>query len=796
MAMRDFIYKSAGSIREAAALIAKNPGKAVAMAGGTDLLGVLKDNVHPAYHELLVDLKPIAGLRYIREGKGGISIGALTTLAEVASHPATRAKYPLLAQAARSVASPQIRNMGTVAGNICQEPRCWYYRTPDNIFHCLRKGGRKCNAFFGENRYHSIFGASRMPASACSLACPNLTEIPAVMSAMRQGDLAAAARKLLEVNPLPAVTGRICPHYCERDCGRVGYDEAVSIREVERFLGDYSLEHAGELYQAPRPVTRKRVAVVGSGPAGLSAACFLRKAGHRVTVFERMPMAGGLLAFSIPSYRLPQAVLARAVAALERMGVECELNAEVGAPGRTFEMLRRRFDAVFLGTGLWRQKSLGLEKEELLGSGLRFLMDSRAGKASCAGRKVLVIGGGSVAVDVAVSALRLGAGSVAMACLESRAEMPAFPEDIEQALLEKVELLPSWGPLRILSSDGKLKGMELVRCTAAFDSERRFHPTFDPSVTRAFAADDVILAIGLSADLSYAGRSLKRGRGLVAVDEKTMATNLKGVFAGGDAVSGPASVASAIAAGRKASQAIDSYLTGRKAKAPRQGRRVPGSMLEFNEAALDRTKRVQAPQTPPAQRKIDLEDRPTLEQAAVQEEARRCANCGCVAVNASDLAPALVALGARIKTTKRTLRACDFFASQPMKTTTLEAGELVTEVFIPAPAPGSRQGFLKFRLRNAIDFPIVSVASVLAMKDGRLRDASIALGAVAPFPIRAKEVEAFLKGRTPDEATAAQAGDIAVQSCHILAKNRFKVQIVRALLKKAVLSLRTLPARQ
>ncbi|MBI5240135.1 MAG: FAD binding domain-containing protein [Elusimicrobia bacterium] len=788
MAMRGFAYQRAVSVKEASALIAREPGRAAALAGGTDLLGTLKDNIHAAYPEILVDLKAVPGLRRIKATKGGLAIGALATLAELASHPATRARYPLLAQAAKAVASPQIRNMGTVAGNICQEPRCWYYRTPGNLFHCLRKGGGRCGAMFGENRYHSVFGAARMAASPCQSACPNRTDVPAVMSALRRGDPAAAARTLLEVNPLPAVTGRICPHYCESDCGRTGYDEAVSIREVERFLGDYSLEHAQELYQAPRSDTRQRVAVAGSGPAGLAAAYFLRKAGHRVTVFERNPVAGGMLAYCIPSYRLPREVLDKVVAALKGMGVEFQLGAEAGGAGLSFAALRKRHDALFLGTGLWRQKSLGLEDEGLLVGGLQFLLDCRAGKASCAGRRVLVIGGGSVAVDVAVSALRLGAAGVAMACLESRADMPAFPEDIEQALLEKVELLPSWGPSKVIASGGRLKGMELVRCTEVFDREKRFRPVFDHSVTRTFAADDVILAIGLRADLSYAGRSLKLGRGLIAAHEETMATNLKGVFAGGDAVSGPASVVSAIAAGRKAAQAIDSFLAGRKAKASRQDRRAPGAMLDFNAAALARSGRAQVPQTPPERRRIDREDRPTLGRAAAEAEARRCANCGCVAVNASDLAPALLALGARIRTTKRTLPAAEFFASRPMQSTALAAGELVTEVFIPAPAPGARQGFLKFRLRNAIDFPIVSVASVLDLEGGKLGSASIALGAVAPVPLRAQEAEAFLKGRAPDEDTAARAGDIAVQACHPLAKNGFKVQLVRALLRKAILA--------
>jgi thioredoxin reductase len=459
-----------------------------------------------------------------------------------------------------------------------------------------------------------------------------------------------------------------------------------------------------------------------------------------------------MLACGIPAYRLPREVVDKVVAALERMGVEIELNAEIGS----LKPLRRDFDAVFVGTGLWRDKKLGIAGEERLGSGLEFLMAARAGKASCSGKRVLVIGGGSVAVDVAVSAARLGARSVAMACLESRSEMPAFPEDIEQALQEKVELLPSWGPLRVLD-----RGLELVRCVSVFDAEKRFRPVFDPSVTRVFAADEVILAIGLCAD-------------------KKLETHLKGVFAGGDGASGPGSVASAIAAGRKAAQEMDLYLTGKK----RRSKSEAGPMLEFNPAALERSERARVPAP---RRKIDAEDRGTLSEAAVLDEAQRCGNCGCVAVNASDLAPALVALGAKIKTSNRTLKACEFFASRPLKTTVLEQGELVCEVFVPKPKAGARQGFSKFRLRNAIDFAIVSAAWVLDVRDGKIRDASIVLGAVGPVPVRLREVEEFLRGRAVDEATAARAGELAVRECHPLARNGFKVQVVKALVRRAVL---------
>ena len=180
-------------------------------------------------------------------------IGALTTLAEIAQHPAIRQTYPLLAEAARSVASPQIRNVATIAGNLCQEPRCWYYRNPDNTFDCLRKGGKTCDALFAENRFHSIFGGMCVSAAPCVTGCPIHNDIPGLHG---QDSVPASSHEavaiLLRTNPLPAITGRVCPHTCETDCNRFGYDEPVSIRDVERFLGDYALEHAGDTLPAAR----------------------------------------------------------------------------------------------------------------------------------------------------------------------------------------------------------------------------------------------------------------------------------------------------------------------------------------------------------------------------------------------------------------------------------------------------------------------------------------------------------------------------------------------------------------
>jgi NADPH-dependent glutamate synthase beta subunit-like oxidoreductase len=786
MALRPIDHVAATSLDEAARLGATSGKKVAFVAGGTDLLGALKDNIHLHYPDLLVDLKPVPSLRGVTPRAKGLRIGALTTLAELARHPAILEVLPMLAQAARVVASPQIRNMGTVGGNLCQEPRCWYYRTPENLFYCLRKGGDRCGAVLGDNRYHSIFGAARTAMPSCSQSCPAHVAIPTYLARIRAGDLDGAARLLLERNPLPAITGRVCPHLCQSDCNRGSTDEAVSVRAIERHLGDHVLAHASAFMAPPPRESRKQVAVVGAGPGGLSAAFYLRRAGHRVTVFERMPEAGGMLRYCIPSYRLPKEVVQRQVQALAAMGIEFRLGTSVGkgTKGTTLARLRREFDGVFLAPGAWQQKRLGIAGEELVQGGLDFLVDIQRGRGVLPGKRVLVIGGGSVAVDVAISARRLGAKSVTMACLEARDIMPAFPEDLALALEEKITLLPSWGPHRVLTAGGRLTGMEFQRCTSVFDRQKRFSPTYDPATTTTIEADAVLLAIGQGADLDCADRGLATARGLIVADEVTQATSLPSVSAGGDAVTGASTVVAAIAAGRRAAFALDARL--RRATAGADGAPADGH-IDVNTAALVRSKAVRPVTREVAARTLDGEDTATLDLRAVETESQRCVNCGCVAVNASDLAPALIALDARFKTTTRTIRAEDFFGTGLGRTTVLAPGEVLTAIEIPAPPPGGVQRYLKFRIRNAIDFPIVGVAVNLGVERHRVTTARVVLGAVAPLPLRAHAVEEFLRGRALDEETAAAASSLAVRGAQPLARNGFKLAIVRTLVRRALL---------
>lgn len=788
--MRPFQHTNAQTLEQAGALLAEWDRRAAAIAGGTDLLGALKDDIYAAPPELLVNLKTIPDLAGIQFGAGGLRIGAMTKLHVLETDPGVREHYPLLAEAARAVASPQIRRMGTVGGNLCQAPRCWYYRAPENSFHCTRKDGRVCNALTGENRYHSIFGAVRVAPTPCTESCPTHVDIAEYMALLRAGNLAGATRRLLATNPMPAITGRVCPHFCEAACNRSAHDEAVSVRGVERFLGDHVLDNP-TLLDPQVPDSGRRVAIVGAGPAGLSAAHYLRQGGHHVVVLDCMPEPGGMLRYAIPAYRLPAGVVARTARALADRGVEFRQGVTVGQDV-TIAQLRADYDAVFLAAGAWGQPSIGLDGEPLTRSGLQFLTNVRRGVPEPVGRRVIVIGGGSVATDVAITARRLGAEQATIVCLECREEMPAFEEEIEQSLDEGVRLLAEWGPSRVVATGDRVTGLEIVRCTSVFDADNRFAPSFDRCVTDVLEADQIFLAVGQRTDLTALGLGdpspVRLNGSLIAVAADTQATDQVGVFAGGDVTSGRGTVVGAIADGRRAAAAIDAYLNARPTGASNGGRALHRELHRFNNRYLGYVPRVEVPVPAPSECALEATDAAAIGADSVAVEANRCFNCGCVAVSPSDLAPALIALAAQIVTTHRTLAAEDFFAAGPLASTVLKPGELVTEVRIPPPRPGTRQAFLKFRLRHAIDFPIVGVAAVIRSEGGRVEEARIALSAVAPLPLRLRAVEDYLHGKRIDDTIADEAAGLAVADALPLPRNAYKVQITRALVRRAVLA--------
>jgi NADPH-dependent glutamate synthase beta subunit-like oxidoreductase len=779
--MKSFKHHNARSLKEAEALITKYGGRAKVNAGGTDLLGGLRDTCLPDYPQAVINIKKIPRLSFVKSGSKRLRIGALTTLADLLKSPAVQKDYPLLAEAARSVASPNLRNMATIGGNLAQDVRCWYYRYPLHIggpIVCLRKGGRTCGALLGDNRYHSIFGAAAASERRCAGHCPAHINIPEYLRHVRKGNTAEAAGVLLQYNPIPAITGRVCPIYCEPQCNRGEFDDPVAIHIVERGVGDFILSHAEDFFAPPKNESGKKVSIVGSGPAGLAAAYYLRKSGHAVTIFERMAEAGGMLLYSIPPYRLPKDIVRKQVQALQSMGVRFEVGIEIGGE-RTVRRLLESSDAVFLAGGTWRNLKLGVpgENSANVWHALDYLRRINSGEQVVLGKRVIVIGGGSVAVDVARTARRLGSEDVHIVCLEtrdlsSRDRMPALDPEIADAEAEGIVIHPSLGIREIIANGGQAVGITTKRCTSVREPDGKFNPQYDEtSETAVLRGESVVVAIGQAEDQS------------LRLPGQSDGTNK--IFAGGDMASGPSTVIQAVASAQKAVKEIETLLRGETAPPETSGE------TEFAESSFESIPRIKIPQVPAAERvrRFDAEDVPGLRMEELEIEASRCVSCGCLAVGPSDLAVALVALDADVVTTKRTIAAKSFFAATAASSTALEPHELIREIRIPRPPRDARQSYRKFTLRKPLDFAVVSVASIITSKNGICLDARITLGAVAPAPLRASAAEDAIKGKLLTEAVAVEAASLALAGSTPLSMNAYKAEIAKVLVKRIILGI-------
>ncbi|MDR0819529.1 MAG: FAD binding domain-containing protein [Oscillospiraceae bacterium] len=777
--LRTFNHKNAKSVNEAAGVL--EAGKASLIAGGTDLLGTLKDDILPDYPETVVNLKTVDGLEYIKEEGGVLKIGALTKLSDIAENAVIQRKYTALAQSAKAVATPHVRDMGTIGGNLAQLPRCWYFRKADNRFPCLRKGGTECFAATGENRYHSIMGGIRTHTSECKANCPAGTDIPTYLAFLRAGNWDAAAEIIMQVNPMPAITARVCAHFCQQNCNRCRKDEGVQSGTTERVVGDYIFANADKFYKAPKTETGKSIAIIGSGPAGLSAAYYLRKAGNKVTVYDTKPEAGGMLRYAIPAYRLPKDIVGKFISILEKIGIEFKLGVKLGETVEP-EDIEKQYDSVLYATGAWKRPVLGFSGEELTVFGLDFLVEVKNWMNGKVGQEVVVMGGGNVAMDVAVTAKRLGAKKVRLTCLEAKGQMPASEEEIARAIEEGIEIDPGWGLSKVVEKGGKITGLEVKRCLSTTDSTGRFNPQYDENDKKVLQGENILLATGQGVDLSFLDEKyqLQLQRGRIGVDDDSNETSRPGVFAGGDVTTGPATVIGSIASGHKSAVGISRYLGVPAIVYPDQSF---DEYVTFDTDGIKNPTGLKLKELDAAARAIDKEDSqtPTNDEAVI--EAKRCLNCACYAVNPSDTAPALIALDAQIVTNRRTLSAEELFAVKIPDNTILDSDEIITEIRVPQPQAGAKSVFQKLALRKTIDFAVVNTAIVVGIDKPR-----VVISAVAPKPYRAYKAEAVLAGKAIDEKTAIAAGEAAIEDAQPFDNTKYKVQIAKTLVKRALLS--------
>lgn len=477
----------------------------------------------------------------------------------------------------------------------------------------------------------------------CQLACPAGIDIQGFIAHIANGRPREAAQLIREKLPLPASVGRVCPRFCETDCRRNLIEGPVSICALKRYAGEVDLADGAPFIPAVKSDTGKQVAVVGGGPAGLTAAYYLALEGHRVTIFEAAPHLGGMMRYGIPEYRLPKAEMDKEIQVIANLCQNVFFNKALGRDFNIGQLKQLGFEAIFIAIGSWANQSLGLPGENMAGiySGIYFLGEIAAQKPLTIGNKVVVIGGGNTAMDAARTSLRLGAEEVTVVYRRSRSEMPASPHEIEQADEEGVKFELLTAPVAFVGEQGQVRAIRCVKMQlGAPDSSGRRRPVPVEGSEFEVAVDMVITATGQKLEQTSLNGSpeIELNRwGNIDVDTSTMQGQRAGLFSGGDCVTGPATVVEAVAAGRKAALSIDQYLRGQVVSPEEKPFNCThGSLDEIDPAEFsdrERIARSAMPTVSPDIRKDNFKEFELgFDEAAARKEAGRCLSCGCLDV--------------------------------------------------------------------------------------------------------------------------------------------------------------------
>lgn len=478
--------------------------------------------------------------------------------------------------------------------------------------------------------------------SPCKTSCPAHIAVQGYIKLAAQGKYREALELIKMENPLPAVCGYICNRRCEDACTRGDIDEPIAIDDIKRFIALQDLNK--ETRYIPKKRNNygdKKIAIVGSGPAGLSCAYYLAIDGYDITVFEKEKVLGGMLTLGIPSFVLERDIIEAEIDILRELGVKFRTGVEIGKDLTLDDLRRDGYEAFYLAIGAQKGRKLGIEGEDLEGvvSGVDFLSRINQDESQTISGNVVIIGGGNVAIDVARVAVRAGGNKVSMYSLETREQMPALDEEIEVAESEDIIINNSWGPKRIIGEGGKVKGIELMRCISAFDETGRFAPKYDENDTIIVEADHVILSVGQAIDwgkLLEGSQAVLNKNNTIQVDEITYQTKQADVFAGGDAVTGPSFAIDAIAAGKQAAISIHRFVHKGQDLLIGRSRR---EFIQFDKDRLiidnyDRTPRQRPAAVNSKVAKMTFRDtRKSLTEEQMKKETNRCLGCGATIVD-------------------------------------------------------------------------------------------------------------------------------------------------------------------
>ena len=473
----------------------------------------------------------------------------------------------------------------------------------------------------------------------CKTRCPAHISVQGYIRKAAEGKYREALEVIKRDNPFPAVCGRICPRPCESECTRATVDEALAIDAIKMFIADQ--ERDADVRFIPKiksefdPIAKagKKVAVIGAGPAGLSCAYYLAIEGYHVTVFEKENLLGGMLTMGIPSFRLDKEVIAAEIDILKEMGVEFLTGVEVGRDTTIQKLREQGYDAFYIAIGAQKGAPLGIEGEDLQGviSGVDFLRSINLDPGLKLEGSVVVVGGGNVAIDVARSAVRAGASSVNLYCLESEGEMPALLEEQQEAREEGIVLNHGWGPRRIIAKQGKVTSVEFKKCVSVFENGD-FAPRYDENTVITVEASHVLLAIGQVIDwgaLTKGEKFIFDARGRMRVNDISCQTTVPDVFAGGDAVTGPKFAIDAIAMGKQGAESIHRYIQGLNLTICREREFRALDKKNLDTSGWDRLPRQKMRPVDPALAKGTFADlRQGLTEDQVRKEALRCLKCG------------------------------------------------------------------------------------------------------------------------------------------------------------------------